>query len=67
MSFDVLIRGGRVVDGLGGPSVVADVAIADGRIAAIGALGDAEADTRGRRRRRSSWRPGSWTSTATPT
>jgi len=43
MSFDVLIRGGRVIDGLGGPSVVADVGIADGRIAAIGALAGAEA------------------------
>ena len=33
---DVLvIRGGTVVDGTGAPGVVADVAIADGRIAAM--------------------------------
>lgn len=35
-SYDVLIRGGRVVDGTGSPAVHADVAIANGRIAALG-------------------------------
>jgi N-acyl-D-aspartate/D-glutamate deacylase len=45
MTFDVLIRAGRVVDGTGGPSLIADVAIRDGRIAGIGALGDLEART----------------------
>ena len=36
MSWDLLIRGGRVVDGSGMPGYVADVAIRDGRIARIG-------------------------------
>jgi len=43
MMFDVVIRGGRVVDGTGGPSRVADVAIRDGRVARIGTLGEVEA------------------------
>ena len=34
-SYDVLIRGGLVLDGSGGPGSVADVGIADGRIAVI--------------------------------
>jgi N-acyl-D-amino-acid deacylase len=34
--YDTLIRGGIVHDGLGGPAFTADVAIAAGRIAAIG-------------------------------
>jgi N-acyl-D-aspartate/D-glutamate deacylase len=36
--FDVLIRGGRIVDGTGNPSYLGDVAIRDGKIAALGAL-----------------------------
>jgi N-acyl-D-aspartate/D-glutamate deacylase len=36
MAFDLVIRGGRVVDGTGMPSFQADVAILDGRIARIG-------------------------------
>ena len=44
--FDVVIHGGTVVDGTGGTGVLADVAIADGRIAAIGDLGTAEAEQR---------------------
>ncbi len=39
---DLLIRGGRVADGLGSPLFEADVAIRDGRIAAVGRVeGDA--------------------------
>ena len=37
-AFDVLIRGGRVVDGTGNPAIDADIGIRDGRIAAIGRL-----------------------------
>jgi len=40
--YDVVIRGGRVIDGTGAPARTADVAIAGGRIAAIGQIdGDA--------------------------
>jgi N-acyl-D-amino-acid deacylase len=45
MTLDVVIRGGRVVDGTGGPSFIADVAIRDGRVAGIGALGEVDART----------------------
>ena len=41
--YDVLIRGGTVVDGTGAPRARADVAIRGDRIAAIGSLADAEA------------------------
>ncbi len=44
--YDVLITGGRVVDGTGAPWVRADVAIVGDRIAAIGDLHDATADRR---------------------
>ncbi len=37
-AFDVLIRGGRVVDGTGNAAIVADVGIREGRITAIGRL-----------------------------
>jgi N-acyl-D-amino-acid deacylase len=44
-SFDVLIRGGRIVDGTGAAARQADVGIRAGRIAAVGTLPDARAKT----------------------
>ena len=41
--FDLVIRGGLVVDGLGTPAHRADLAVKDGRIAQVGALTDATA------------------------
>jgi N-acyl-D-amino-acid deacylase len=38
--LDVVIRGGRIVDGTGAPSYVADLGIADGKIVTIGRLRD---------------------------
>ena len=49
--FDIVIRNGRVIDGTGAPAFEADVAIADGRIAAVGKVeGEAqrEIDASGR-------------------
>ncbi len=40
MSYDLIIRNGTVVDGSGLPRYQADVAIANGRIAAIGKIND---------------------------
>ena len=40
MSYDLLINNGTVVDGTGGPSRRADVAIANGRIAEIGKVAE---------------------------
>ena len=42
--YDLLLRGGRVVDGTGTPWYDADVAIKGGRMAAIGRLKEADAD-----------------------
>lgn len=36
MDFDVVLRGGRVIDGTGAPWVRADVGISDGRVALLG-------------------------------
>jgi len=40
--YDVIIHGGQVVDGTGGPTVRADVAVRDGRIVAVEPAIDAE-------------------------
>ena len=48
--YDILIRGGLVADGRGGEPVEADVALADGKIAAVGNVtggGREEVDARG--------------------
>ncbi len=36
--FDLLLTGGRVVDGSGAPWFAADIGVRDGKIAAVGAL-----------------------------
>jgi len=41
--YDLVIRNGHLIDGTGSPWVSGDVAIRDGRIAAVGHLGDAPA------------------------
>ena len=41
--FDLVIRGGRVLDGTGNPWFVADIGLRDGRVAAIGNLDGAAA------------------------
>ncbi|NUR92208.1 MAG: amidohydrolase family protein [Nonomuraea sp.] len=46
MAFDVIISGGRVLDGTGAPPYRADLAINGDRIAAVGRLDDAVAGTR---------------------
>ncbi len=45
-SYDVLITGGRIVDGTGGPWYRGDIAITRDRIAAMGDLSRAPATTR---------------------
>src|SRR5947209_1244186 len=42
-SFDLVLRGGTLVDGTGAPPRTADVGIRDGRVAAIGNLAQATA------------------------
>ena len=43
--YDVVIRNAHIVDGTGSPWYSGDIAIRDGRIAAIGRLGDVAAKT----------------------
>jgi N-acyl-D-amino-acid deacylase len=44
MTYDLVIRSGNVVDGSGSPAFKADVAVADGKIPAVGDLGSARAE-----------------------
>jgi N-acyl-D-aspartate/D-glutamate deacylase len=45
MTYDILIKNGRIVDGSGGPSYKGDVGIKDGKIAEIGKLSGPAART----------------------
>jgi len=42
--YEVILRGGRVFDGTGNPWIRTDVGVSDGRITAVGRLGDATAE-----------------------
>src|SRR5579884_3286402 len=49
-TYDLIIRHGRVIDGTGNPAFFADIAVTNGRVAAIGVInGDAkqEIDAKG--------------------
>ena len=41
--YDLLLKGGTVIDGARTPRFTADIAIADGRIAQMGRISDSEA------------------------
>lgn len=43
MDFDLILKGGWVIDGTGGPPFLADVAVLNGMIWAVGRLGDSTA------------------------
>ena len=43
MEYDLIISGGRVIDGTGAAAIQADIAISNGRIARIGDLSAATA------------------------
>ena len=43
VEYDTIIRNGHIIDGTGSPWYAADIAVKDGRIAAIGNLADAHA------------------------
>ena len=45
MAYDLLIKNGRVVDGSGGPSFRADVAIKDGKIVGVGKFSESATRT----------------------
>jgi hypothetical protein len=65
MRAEVLIRGGRILDGTGAPERMGDVVVANGRIAALSSKGGwrrasrrKSSGTAGSERRRSSARTG---------
>ena len=43
--YDLVIRNARIADGLGGPLVAGDLAVKDGRIAAVGKVDGRSAET----------------------
>ncbi|HZK89421.1 MAG TPA: amidohydrolase family protein [Stellaceae bacterium] len=43
--YDLVFRGARIADGLGHPLIEGDLAVADGRVAAIGRIWDGAAET----------------------
>ncbi len=45
MAYDLLIKNGRVVDGSGGPSFSADVAVKDGKIVGVGKFSESATRT----------------------
>ena len=45
MAYDLLIKNGRVVDGSGGPSFTADVAVKDGKIVGVGKFSESASRT----------------------
>ncbi len=50
MTFELVIRGGTIVDGLGGDPFVGDVAVRDGvicEVGVVGSSGDREIDATG--------------------
>ncbi len=49
--YDLILRGGTIYDGSGGKPFVGDVAIRGDRIVAVGSLGEATRQGRGRRAR----------------
>jgi N-acyl-D-amino-acid deacylase len=44
-TYDILFKGGKIIDGTGNPWYYGDVAVKSGKIAAIGKLAEAKADT----------------------
>jgi N-acyl-D-aspartate/D-glutamate deacylase len=40
--FDLVVRGGRAIDGTGVPAYLADVGVRDGRMARVGRISSAE-------------------------
>jgi N-acyl-D-amino-acid deacylase len=44
MAYDIIIKGGTIVDGTGAPRFAADLALANGRIAEIGRVTESAAE-----------------------